>query len=189
MPVINHFIQRLHLDEILMRRIPGDSSHGISSVDCIGLLVRNILVSREPLYGMGEWVDGFPAELLGISGNDAMHINDDRIGRSLERLFDADRASLFTEIVVRAVQEFDLSMNRFHNDSTSIALSGMYRTATGKEMRMKKTVNLTFGYSKDHRKDLKQLVWILTVTGDGAVPVHYSVADGNTNDSQTHIET
>ncbi|MHB1637510.1 MAG: IS1634 family transposase [Thermoplasmataceae archaeon] len=61
--------------------------------------------------------------------------------------------------------------------------------ATGKDMRMKKTINLTFGHSKDHRKDLKQLVWILTVTADGAVPVHYSVADGNASDSPTHIET
>ena len=80
-------------------------------------------------------------------------------------------------------------MKRFHNDSTSVALSGLYGTATGKDMRMKKTVNLTFGHSKDHRKDLKQLVWILTVTADGAVPVHYSAADGNTNDPPTHIET
>ncbi len=114
-----------------------------------------------------------------------MHINDDRIGRSLERIFDSDRSSLLTDIVVHAVREFDLSMKRFHNDSTSVALSGLYRTATGKDMRMKRTVNLTFG----HRKDLKQLVWILTVTADGAVPVHYNVANGNTSDSPTHIET
>ena len=186
LPVINHFMERMHLEGILGSRI---QSHDAGTVQCIGILIRNILVSREPLYGIGEWVDQFPAELLGISGKDAMHINDDRIGRSLERLFDTDRSSLMTEIIVRTVQEFDLSMKRFHNDSTSVALSGLYRTATGKDMRMRKTVNLTFGHSKDHRKVLKQLVWILTVTADGAVPVHYSVADGNTNDSPTHIET
>ena len=189
MPVINHFIHRLHLYEILARRIPEASRHGLSSAECIGILVRNILVSREPIYGMGEWADKYPCELLGLSPEKRGHVNDDRIGRSLERLFDADRASLLTEIVVSAVKEFDLSMKRFHNDSTSVALSGMYRKATGKDMRMKKTVNLTFGHSKDHRSDLKQLVWILTVTGDGSVPVHYTVADGNTSDSPTHIET
>ena len=51
------------------------------------------------------------------------------------------------------------------------------------------TINLTFGHSKDHRKDLKQLVRILTVTADGAVPVHYNVANGNTTDSPTHTES
>jgi transposase len=187
LPAINHFMERLHLNDILKSRLPARNDAG--TVQCIGILIRNILVSREPLYGIGEWVEEYPPALLGTSGDDAMHINDDRIGRSLERLFDADRSSLMTEIVVSAVREFDLSMKRFHNDSTSVALSGLYRTATGKDMRMKKTVNLTFGHSKDHRRDLKQLVWILTVTGDGSVPVHYSAADGNTNDSPTHIET
>ena len=187
LPAINHFIRRLHLDDILKNRLPVGNDPDTSK--CIGILIRNILVSREPMYGIGEWISGFPAELLGISGDDATHINDDRIGRSLERLFDSDRSSLLTDIVVHAVREFDLSMKRFHNDSTSVALSGLYRTATGKDMRMKRTVNLTFGHSKDHRKDLKQLVWILTVTADGAVPVHYNVANGNTTDSPTHIES
>ncbi|MCL5783376.1 MAG: IS1634 family transposase [Candidatus Thermoplasmatota archaeon] len=186
LPAINHFIGRLHLNEILASRLPAGNDP--DTTQCIGILIRNILVSREPLYGIEEWIAEFPAELLGISEESVRRINDDRIGRSLERLFDADRSSIMTEIVVRAVQEFDLSMERFHNDSTSVALSGLYRR-TGKETRMKKTVNLTFGHSKDHRRDLKQLVWILTVTGDGSVPVHYSAADGNTNDSPTHIET
>jgi transposase len=186
MPVINHFMQRLHLDEIMMRRLPME--HDPGTVQCIGILIRNILVSREPIYGIGEWAEKYPPALIGIS-SDHPGMNDDRIGRSLDRLFDADRSSLMTEIVVSAVREFDLSMKRFHNDSTSIALSGMYRMAAGKEMRAKKTVKLTFGHSKDHRKDLKQLVWILTVIADGAVPVHYRVEDGNASDSPTHIET
>jgi hypothetical protein len=143
-----------------MRSIPEKSSRGLSSAGCIGLLVRNILVSRTPLYGLGEWVEVIPCELLGMLDEETRHINDDRIGRSLEKLFDADRSSMLTEIVVSAVREFNISMNRFHNDSTSVALSGLYRMATGKDMRMKKTINLTFGHSKDHRKDLKQLVWI-----------------------------
>ena len=71
---------------------------------------------------MRYWIAEFPAELPGISGESVRRINDDRMGRSLERLFDADRSSIMTEIVVRAVQEFDLSMKRFHNDSTSVAL-------------------------------------------------------------------
>jgi transposase len=36
---------------------------------------------------------------------------------------------------------------------------------------------------------LKQLVWILTVTADGAVPIAFRVADGNTADVTTHIAT
>ena len=53
----------------------------------------------------------------------------------------------------------------------------------------KPTPVITFGHSKDHRPDLKQLVWILTVAGDGAVPIAYRLADGNTTDDPTHVPT
>ena len=49
--------------------------------------------------------------------------------------------------------------------------------------------HVALGHSKDHRPDLKQLVFILTVASDGAVPVAYRLADGNTNDDPTHIPT
>ena len=45
------------------------------------------------------------------------------------------------------------------------------------------------GHSKDHRPDLAQLVWILTVSADGTVPLTYRLCDGNTEDSTTHVGT
>ena len=136
MPVINHFMHRLHLGDIMKRRLPVE--HDPDTVQCIGILIRNILVAREPIYGIREWAERYPPALLEIGNNEVQKLNDDRIGRSLDRLFDADRSSLMTEIVVREVQEFELSMKRFHNDSTSIPLSGLYRMATGKECSIHK---------------------------------------------------
>ena len=37
-------------------------------------------------------------------------------------------------------------------------------------------VSITWGHSKDHRPDLKQLLYILTVSRDGAIPIHYRAA-------------
>ena len=48
---------------------------------------------------------------------------------------------------------------------------------------------ITFGHNKDHRPDLKQLLWILTVSADGAVPLAYRTEPGNTTDDPTHIPT
>jgi len=42
--------------------------------------------------------------------------------------------------------------------------------------------------NKDHRDDLKQLLYNLTVASDGAVPVSFGVANGNVTDDQTHID-
>jgi transposase len=71
----------------------------------------------------------------------------------------------------------------------SLTLHGAYADATGRRVRGQPTARVTFGYNKDHRPDLKQLLWILTVSADGAVPVHFKVTDGNTEDSTTHLET
>ena len=56
-------------------------------------------------------------------------------------------------------------------------------------MRGKKALRITHGHNKDHRPDLKQLLFSLTLSADGAVPVHYRAVDGNTTDDKTHIMT
>ena len=51
------------------------------------------------------------------------------------------------------------------------------------------TPAITWGHSKDHRPDLKQLLYILTVTNDGGVPIYFQTASGNVTDDQTHQAT
>jgi transposase len=189
MPIVNHFINRSRVQNILERYIDDRSPSGPSAPTCLGSLLRNIIIDRGPIYSMKGWGAPFRPSLLGIRPEDLDSFNDDRIGRALDSLFDADRASMMTETVVHVIKEFELELEQFHNDSTTLTFSGIYREADGGRKRGKKTAKITRGHSKDHRPDLKQLLWDLTVTADGAVPVHYKVWDGNTNDSPTHKDT
>jgi hypothetical protein len=190
LPVINHFLDRIRLEEVLTRWLPEpDRRFKLTPAAAIRLLVVNLLVGRAPLYGLGEWAAGYAPELLGLPGPDTAWLNDDRMGRALLALFDADRASLLTELIVGVVAEFGVDTAEMHNDSTSVSVHGQYRDADGAPRRGKPTPAVTFGHSKDHRPDLKQLVWILTVSADGSVPMAYRLADGNTSDDPTHIPT
>jgi transposase len=190
LPVLNHFLARLGMTEILESFLPAsDRRRKLHPARALVLLVRNLLTSREPLYGVGRWASAFEPSLLGLSSREIGLLNDDRIGRALEDLFDADRPSLILRIVVQAVREFGLKLDQFHNDSTSISFEGAYRRADGRTRRGKPTLKITYGHSKDHRPDLRQLLWSLTVTADGTVPVNYQVFDGNTNDDTTHRQT
>ena len=74
------------------------------------------------------------------------------------------------------------------NDSTSIRFRGQYRKQP-ELIRGRRPARLAFGISIDHRPDLKQLLFILTTPADGGVSVQFRIADGNTNDSVTYIET
>lgn len=189
LPIIDHYLERLRLSHLLQAHIPSSTGTRLDPAVSLGLLMRNVIVSREPLYGLSGWAKVFRSDLLGLKAEEVPLLNDDRIGRALDALFDADRASLATEIVVRAIREFQVELERFHNDSTSLTLQGAYWEADGRTKRGKRILKAALGFNKDHRPDLKQLLWILTVSADGAVPVHYRVVDGNTNDSPTHRES
>ena len=190
LPVINHFLDRIGLDAVLGRWLPEpDRRFKLAPAAAIRLLVVNLLLGRAPLYGLGEWAARYAPHLLGLPGGDTGWLNDDRVGRALLALFDADRASLLTDLVVGVIGEFGVDTAEMHNDSTSVSVHGQYETADGTPRRGKPTAAVTFGHSKDHRPDLKQLVWILTVSADASVPMAYRLADGNTSDDPTHIPT
>lgn len=190
LPVINAFIDRLGLEALLAEHLPGvDARLKLAPAAAIGLVVRNLVIGRRPIYALGEWAAGFDAALLALAPAEAELLNDDRVGRCLARLFDADRASLLTRLVVGAVDRFGIDCSQLHNDSTSIKFTGLYADADGRDRGAKQTAAITYGHSKDHRPDLKQLVWILTISADGAVPIAYRAVDGNTTDDVTHIAT
>jgi transposase len=190
LPLINHFWDRAGLSGLLQRWLPApDRRYRLTPATVIKLVVLNLLIGRAPLYGLGEWAAPYAPGLLGLAAADASWLNDDRAGRALEKLFDADRASMLTELIVGVVAEFGVDTSELHNDSTSVSVHGDYRDADGRSRRGKPTAAVTFGHSKDHRPDLKQLVWILTVSADGSVPIAYRLADGNTCDDPTHIPT
>jgi len=190
LPVINHFFDRAGLSGLLERYLPAEDPRlRVSAATAVRLVVANLLLGRAPLYGLAEWAAPFDPALLGLAPGQAEAVNDDRVGRALEALFDADRASLLTELILKVVDVFGIDVSELHNDSTSISVHGDYRDADGSEVRATPTAQVTFGHSKDHRPDLKQLVWILTVSADGAVPIAYRLADGNTSDDPTHVPT
>jgi transposase len=89
---------------------------------------------------------------------------------------------LLTDIVTTTAKEFNLDLSRIHNDSTTVKACGRIpgRTKTGLELKN--------GNSKDHRPDLKQLVYNLSITADGGVPVHHRCYPGNRTDDTLHIE-
>jgi transposase len=188
LPLVNAILDRLGFDRWLSAALPAGGR--LEAARSLGVLVRNIALNdRQPVYTHAEWAAQVEPALIGLTPDQVAYLNDDRVGRALDRLFDADRASLMTELVLATLREFRVDVDQLHNDSTTLTLTGDYREAGGKKMRGKPTLVITYGHNKDHRPDLKQLLFVLTVSADGAVPVHYRAMDGNTNDSTTHVDT
>lgn len=190
-PILNHFLERLDLENLLERHLPAeDARTTVPTSTGLLLLVRNVLISREPIYGVTDWAYGYAPDLLGLSESRLSALNDDRLGRCLNRLFRATGPELILDVVRQAIREFGLRLDELHNDSTSISFYGQYPQAAEEQVRQgRKTHAITFGHSKDHRPELKQLLYILTVSDDGGVPVYFTTESGNVNDDPTHIGT
>jgi transposase len=189
-PVVRRFLDRLQLEPLLARYLLPASRRpeGIPTSVTLCVLVTNLLLSRRPLYGLPQWAARRVPEHLGLQPGQVGLLDDDRFGRALDRLYRADRASLLTAVVVRAVREFQVEMRQTHNDTTTVTFAGAYQGQEPVEER-DRPPRITFGYNKDHRPDLKQLLFSITVSADGAVPVHCKIYDGNVTDDQVHIET
>jgi transposase len=189
LPILNSFIDRLHLEALLTKHLPSPSLPGrepaIAPAIVLLGLVRNILLSSQPLYAVSQWLRGFVPGCFGLSPDDPPLFNDDRIGRHLDLLFAAPQAALLTDIVLQAIRTFGIDVSRFHQDTTSIRFFGAYQRSTPDDA----APHITFGYSKDHRPDLKQLIWSLVVSSDHAVPIHFHLYPANTTDDQVHQQT
>ena len=191
LPLVNALLERMRLAEILAEHLPPDDPRTeLPTVCALLVLVRNVLLSRQPVYGVAEWAAGFAPDLLDLWPEEVALLHDDRLGRCLDRLFDSVGPELILAVVRHVVGEFAVSLDELHNDSTSVSFYGAYEEA-GKEGRQRgrATHAITWGHSKDHRPDLKQLLYILTISEDGGVPVYFTTASGNQVDDRTHCQT
>jgi transposase len=182
-PILQAVAKQLGFKQILSKYVKAHGNEDVSAVDTLMMILFNLACGRQPLYELDEWVRGIDPRLFGYQSFPSGTFNDDRFGRALDKLYQADRASLTTDIVMGMVKTIQLDLSRCHNDSTTVKAYGKIAgtTVTG--------VRLARGHSKDHRPDLKQLVYCLTLSADGAVPIHHKVYPGNRTDDTTHIET
>ena len=189
--MVNQLLRRMRLEEFLRDALPKeDGRTKLSPAKALLVLLRNLLVSREPIYGLGKWAVRYVPDLLDLTEKEISLLNDDRLGRALDKLFAADVASLVLRVAAHVVKEFGLRLDELHNDSTTVSFFGAYlNAALEKQVLGRPTLAITFGHSKDHRPDLKQLLFILTVTADGGVPLHFRAASGNVTDDVTHRDT
>ena len=187
LPIINPVLEQMGLLALYKDFVISRGNHKLGHADTLMILTRSIMIQREPVYELAEWSRHHDPQLLGLGGRDPKILSDDRFARALDQLFLADRATMLTKLVLTVIDKFAVDVSQLHNDSTSVTGTGKYDVFSG--LGSKRSTQLKRGHNKDHRPDLKQLVFTMTVSRDGAVPVHFKAYDGNVTDDKTHIET
>lgn len=166
------------------------------------MILNGLGLVSAPLYLFSKFFEGKATEhLIGV-GIKAEHLNDDRLGRVLDKLYLTGTSQIFTLVALAAAQKFEVSLDTVHLDSSSFHLHGEYESnlpevyfspqkfnsdKLDESVSNPKTapvpIRITYGYSRDHRPDLKQFILDLICSGDGDVPLFLRVASGNELDS------
>jgi transposase len=179
-------VDELGLVELTNQQLGQHKLEHISAGQVVKALILNGLgFVSAPLYLFSEFFESKPVEHLLGTGVLAEHLNDDRLGRVLDQLYEEGTSSFFLRAAMQAVDRFGVSVEQVHLDSSSFSLQGEYRAEAVAPGDLDQVpIHICRGYSRDHRPDLKQFVVNLMCSADGGVPLWLQVADGNQSDRQ-----
>jgi transposase len=175
LPIIKAYADQLGLVGLINHYVPTEMDVDAGTV-VLGL-VLDTLSGRSPLYRLEEFFAHQDTELLLGKAVPPQAFTDDTVGRVLDRLYDFGTMQLFTACAVRAAMRFGLERRYVHFDTTSRSVWGEYQFAEAQDLPFQ----MTYGYSKDKRPDLKQFVLSMLCV-DRAVPIWGKPEDGNASD-------
>jgi len=177
LPIVSAYARTLGVVEEIDRLCGHE--RGISPGRIVLALMVDALSGRTPLFRLPQAFAKLDTELLLGEAISPEKLNDDAVGRVLDRLYEVGTAKVLSAISLRAVKLFDLDTTHVHHDTTSRTVYGDY-DLYGEETH-DQPFTITFGFSKEHRPDLKQLVHSLLCVDDG-IPIYSRCENGNESD-------
>jgi len=149
-------------------------------------LTAAILCGCRPLYKVEHFWENKIVEMFYKDDNiTAQQLHDDAYARMLDKLASIDCRRMFETICLTMLQHHNLDIVLTHSDTTSVSVEGFYEPE--KEVTPE-DFNITYGHSKDHRPDLKQLKIGLSTQQEG-LPVSGELLSGNKSDQVWNPQT
>ena len=180
--IIAGVIQDLGIMEMIDSRIAPNEQEEISTGEAIaGMILNGLGFSNRPISLTPQFFENRPMALLFRDGVSADLFNRFKLGRSLDKAFSYGCDMMFSEIALSVCQQEGIDLRFNCLDTTSFSLTGQY--IPDSDEHAIEAVAVTYGYSKDHRPDLKQAVLELMVSQDGGIPFLSKSWDGNASDN------
>jgi len=172
-------IKEIGLVEKIDARLPVSKNKGakVTMGERIAAMVLNGLgFIDDRLYMFADFLANKPVDKLLGSHLKADYFTDDALGRCLDRIYGYGVTPLFSELAFSIGVEQNLFGKSLHIDTSTLSVYGDYE-------KENKGPQVTHGFSKDHRPDLKQVVINLATTGKAGIPVWMEAHSGNASDT------
>ena len=197
--IVAGIIDEMELVEEVNKKVGLRTKETVSPGQVMKAMILNGLgFLSAPIYLFDTFFVAKATEHLIGEGVRPEQLNDDRIGRALDKYYQAGTTKLFTAIALKAAIKFQVEMKSVHLDSSSISVEGEYKSCHERSQGIEaeslereseiKAIKIVHGYSRDRRPDLKQFIIDTIVTGDGDVPLYLKIDDGNAEDKSVFVE-
>ncbi len=213
--IIAGIVDEIGIVEVIDREIGTDAREKVSAGQIVKAMIINCMgFLTAPLYLFSEFFEGKATEHLIGAGIKAEHLNDSRIGRVLDQIYEYGITILFMRIASLMAERFKIETKIAHIDGTSMAVHGKYlqleepkiednssvdlpleRNSSPEDSQKKDEedlepvpINITHGYSRDHRPDLKQYTLSLLTTEAEGIPLFMQVGSGNELDQKAFVK-
>jgi len=175
----------LNIAKRIDERLEVDPQRKVSPGQAVVAMILNGLgFTNRRLYLTHQFFASKPVERLLGSDIGAEDLTDYTLGHALDNISAYGASKLFAEVAFETAIDNDLLGLTNHLDSTSFSLQGSYEIDDDPQI-----IEITHGYSKDHRPDLKQVVLSLVVNGPSSMPLWMEPLDGNSSDKTSFHET
>jgi len=145
------------------------------------LVSQSRLSDPRALYDLTDWAERYAIPDLYCEIERADQLNDDRIGRMLDVVYD-QRALIWGELVANAARFYQVDWHRLHADTMAMTFAGLF----AEQMTEEGVPHLEPGYNPQGEW-VQQLKLFALATGDGGLPVWFDALDGGTGDSTTYV--
>jgi transposase len=200
--IVAGIVDSIGIVEIINNLLSLEPEEKVSAGQVVKAMILNGLsMMSQPLYMFPKFFESIACEhLIGV-GIKPEYLNDDKLGRVLDKLFLKGLDTVFLAISLNAVKIYQISLSSSHLDSTSFHVDGEYEynlpevifknqkklgslEKEDEERKSPQAIKITYGYSRDHRPDLKQFITELVCSGDGDIPIYIKSVSGNEVDSK-----
>ena len=207
--LVSATIEKIGLIEKIDRRLPLESPKTSMGQRVAAMIYNGLGFIDDRLYMFPEFLSNKPVDRLFRGDVKAEQFNDDALGRCLDSIYDYGVTKLFSEVAFEIGIEQKLLGRTANIDTTSLSLYGDYEEEEEEELMLPAEAVSTaivatgaaravleivpdasngaipaYGYAKNKRNDLKQMVLTLATSGAAGFPVWMEAQSGNAPDAK-----
>ena len=179
LPLLGQLMNQMKLPQIINEAVTKPNSQAIVDAGTMisGMILNLLSDAKIRLYRLSHFFEDKPMPLIFPWKPDISPSNftEERSGNVLDEFYRSNPQKIFSMLTHSNIKLYDINTSSIRVDTTSKSFYGAYET------NKPEPIDITQGFSKDKRPDLKQIMFGTATSSDG-IPILGEVMSGNTSD-------